>query len=315
MIKLSIIIPVYNVSNYLNDCLSSVVNQTFKSIEIIVINDGSTDGSSEICNTFKTKYPSIVLINQKNKGVSSARNEGLTIAKGEWVYFLDADDYLDNDIFESIFSHDNHDIDVIQFGLRSHKNGIIQSFSTNQKEIICSDSIDFLNKLTLKPVSACLHLIKRDVLIKNNITFDEDMTHNEDMLFMYKVFAVSSKFKLLNKVFYNQVIRENSATRITVDYPIIKQRLIFIDRLVSFLSEKKMVIDFKKEVNNLCKYYFVQLSKQEKISKEIIEDYKFFFRKNKFVLSDKYLIIAFYNFNLIIWFLRVKTKFRTTINA
>lgn len=313
--KISVIIPVYNVSNYLNNCLESVANQNFKSIEIIVVNDGSTDGSSEICNTFKIKYPSIVLINQKNKGVSYARNKGLTIAKGEWVYFLDADDYLDIDTFESIFIHDNQDIDVIQFGLRSLNNGIVHKINANQKEIICNSSIDFLKKLTLKPVSACLHLIKRDLIIKNNITFDEDMTHNEDMLFMYKVFAVSSKFKLLNKVFYNQEIRENSATRINVDYPIIKQRLIFIDRLVSFLSEKKMVIDFKKEVNNLCKYYFVQLSKQEKISKEIIEDYKFFFRKNKFVLSDKYLIIAFYNFNLIIWLLRVKTKFTTTINA
>jgi hypothetical protein len=222
---------------------------------------------------------------------------------------------LDIDTFKTIFSHQTHDIDVIQFGLRSLNNGIVKKINTNQKEIICYDNKDFLNKLTLKPVSACLHLIKRDVIIKNNITFDEDMSHNEDMLFMYKIFSVSNKFKLLNKVFYNQVIRENSATRITVDYPIIKQRLIFIDRLVSFLSEKKTVIDFKKEVNNLCKYYFVQLSKQEKISKEIIEDYKFFFRKNKFVLSDKYLIIAFYNFNLIIRSLRLKNKFMSSINA
>jgi hypothetical protein len=74
------------------------------------------------------------------------------------------------------------------------------------------------------------------------------MSHNEDMLFMYKIFSVSNKFKLLNKVFYNQVIRENSATRITVDYPIIKQRLIFIDRLVSFLSEKKRSLILRRKL-------------------------------------------------------------------
>lgn len=93
--KVSIIVPVYNVEEYLVKCLDSLVNQTLKEIEIICINDGSTDNSLEILNTYAQKDSRITIIDKKNEGVSAARNTGLNISKGEYIMFVDSDDYLE----------------------------------------------------------------------------------------------------------------------------------------------------------------------------------------------------------------------------
>ena len=93
--EISIIIPVYNVEKYLDECLNSAANQTFENIEIICVNDGSTDGSLEILESHASKDKRIRIISQENKGVSSARNEGLDAARGKYIYFMDSDDYMD----------------------------------------------------------------------------------------------------------------------------------------------------------------------------------------------------------------------------
>ena len=96
MPKISVIIPVYNVEKYLRECLDSLLNQTFKDIEIICVNDGSTDGSLNILNEYASKDSRFIIINQNNQGLSAARNNGLNVAKGDYVAFLDSDDYILN---------------------------------------------------------------------------------------------------------------------------------------------------------------------------------------------------------------------------
>lgn len=106
MVKVSVIIPVYNVEKYLHECLDSVVNQTLKDIEIILIDDGSTDDSLKICEEYKNEYSNIVLFKQKNSGSGKARNLGIESAKGEFVIFLDSDDYYpENDILETLYKN------------------------------------------------------------------------------------------------------------------------------------------------------------------------------------------------------------------
>jgi len=100
---ISIIIPVYNVESYLKDCLESVINQTYKNLEIIIINDGSQDNSKEICYNYAKKDSRIKLINKKNEGVSAARNTGMDLATGEYISFIDSDDYIDNDMIEIFY--------------------------------------------------------------------------------------------------------------------------------------------------------------------------------------------------------------------
>ena len=104
MVKVSVIVPVYNVEIYLADCLDSVLQQTLKDIEIICINDGSTDKSPEILAEYAKKDPRITIISQENKGLSSARNRGLEVATGEYVAFLDSDDWVDPDYYEKLYN-------------------------------------------------------------------------------------------------------------------------------------------------------------------------------------------------------------------
>ena len=104
MAKISIIIPVYNVKKFLNKCLKSIVNQTFTDLEIICINDGSTDKSLSILNSFAQKDNRIIVINQSNQGQSCARNAGLAIATGEYTGFVDSDDWIDLDFYEKLYT-------------------------------------------------------------------------------------------------------------------------------------------------------------------------------------------------------------------
>ena len=97
--KVSVIVPVYNVEQYLSDCLESICRQTLKGIEIIVVNDGSTDNSLSIIESFQQKYSNMKLINKKNGGLSSARNAGIDMAVGEYLFFVDSDDFIDLDTF------------------------------------------------------------------------------------------------------------------------------------------------------------------------------------------------------------------------
>lgn len=102
MIKLSIIVPIYNAQNHLKKCIESIINQTEKDIEIILIDDGSTDDSLKICNEYQRKDFRINVIHQNNSGVSIARNQGIKIAKGEYIGFVDSDDWIDLDMFKRL---------------------------------------------------------------------------------------------------------------------------------------------------------------------------------------------------------------------
>lgn len=113
-IKISLIIPVYNVENYIEKCLLSIVNQTFQGIEIIIVNDGSTDGSMKIVRKFKNKYSNISIVNKENGGLSSARNSGLKIARGKYIAFIDSDDYIDKSMLQQMYNKaEEKDLDIV----------------------------------------------------------------------------------------------------------------------------------------------------------------------------------------------------------
>jgi glycosyltransferase involved in cell wall biosynthesis len=118
MVEISVIIPVYNVEKYLNECLDSIVNQTFEDIEIICINDGSTDGSLDILNEYENLDSRVKVITQENRGVSAARNKGLELACGSYIYFIDSDDYLELDGLEKLYElSEEKNLDLLLFKL------------------------------------------------------------------------------------------------------------------------------------------------------------------------------------------------------
>lgn len=208
--KISVIIPVYNSSTYLRKCLDSVVNQTLKDIEIIVINDGSTDDSKNIIEEYLCKYKNIIFIDQENKGIGKTRNIGIKKATGEYITFVDSDDYIKENMLEEYYKYaKKHNFDLV---IGSYIKKI------NNKEIIFEN-----NKFktgNVKTTPQILYLIeygpwaklyKRETLINNNIYFDEKRKY-EDMPFVSKTLLKSKLIGQITEPYYYYIIHNNSET-------------------------------------------------------------------------------------------------------
>ena len=115
-VKVSVIVPVYNVEAYLEECLQSVIGQTFSEIEIIIVNDGSTDGSKGIINRYQASDSRIRVLEQQNRGQSAARNAGLRVAQGEYILFVDSDDYIHKDCIKTLYEHAKQELDLVLYG-------------------------------------------------------------------------------------------------------------------------------------------------------------------------------------------------------
>lgn len=311
--KFSIIIPVYNKAPYLDSCISSVINQTYKNLEIIIIDDGSTDNSLEICEKYRERDERIELISQPNKGVSVARNLGIQKASGEWIYFLDADDYLELDAFEILMNEIklNPDINIIQFGLNQIKNNQYITFEQPER-CIYANGVDIIKNNDKQRYVAWLHLIKKSIIIDNNIRFFEDMRHNEDILFMYQVFLSTKNILRIDRSLYNHVISDNSVSRSEIKKIQIINNLQYVDRLIFFCKKENLEKSLSKELNERFKVYFISLSEYNQLKSNISFFQKYYrkiFRKHKDVLKSYYLKIAYLNLWLIILPLKIKNKY------
>ncbi len=217
-IKVSIVIPVYNTEKYLDACLESVENQSLKDIEIICINDGSTDNSLEILNKHKFKDNRIKIINQENSGVSAARNAGIKNSTGEYILFVDSDDIIFSNTCEINYNNSNKfNTDITQFNNISFQNDteINYNISYDSSKINFSKRNKHDNpfyKLNIEGSVIWNKLWNREFLIKNNIYFKEGVSLGEDSLFDW--IAISEARRVLEdeNVFYcYRVGRENSA--------------------------------------------------------------------------------------------------------
>ena len=180
----SIIVPVYNCAQFLNRCMDSLVNQTLKDIEIICINDGSTDNSPEILQEYAAKDSRIKIINKENGGLSSARNRGLAAAQGEYLGFVDSDDWVDLDFFEKLYNAaKKYDTDIATGGIiRLHKYN--QKYHLKfDKETVTSDFREKLVLCDLPDKSYVWNKIyKREMFVKCNLKFEEGRYY-EDIVF------------------------------------------------------------------------------------------------------------------------------------
>lgn len=211
---ISVIIPVYNTEKYLDKCLSSTVNQTFKDIEIIIVDDGSTDNSYEICKKYANIDNRIVLIRQSNQGQGFARNKALLKSNGEYIFFLDSDDYLELDAFELLYNEAiNKNSDLVMLGWEKkdeqtnsilYKCPQINLIAINDKK----DRVPYIfSSITAAPWTA---LIKRDLIMDNYLFFPN--VFHEDVYVVPKIYYFAKNISFVNKVLYNYLERKNATT-------------------------------------------------------------------------------------------------------
>ncbi len=211
----SVIVPIYNVEAYLRQCLDSIVNQTYKQLEIILVNDGSTDSSGQICDEYASKDSRIKVITKPNGGLSSARNAGLKEAKGEFIYFVDSDDWIQSDTVETCHAALlENDADFCFFDADSFDEsgyGIPQRYHRTQNYEPASGLtvISKLYQFNEFHSSIPLFFFQTAFLVKHTLSFFEGIVY-EDMLFTFQAFALASKVCYVNHSFYQRRYRSNS---------------------------------------------------------------------------------------------------------
>lgn len=212
--KISIIVPVYNVEHELSRCVDSILNQSYSNIEVILVDDGSTDRCPSICDAFVMKDRRVRVIHKPNGGLSSARNAGLREASGEWILYVDSDDYILNDSCERLIAVGaKYDCDIVSAdAIREFNGGREYMVHGSLAEGKCYPSRDFIIK-TVKPCEwyapAWLNLYKRSFLIENNLFFVEGLLH-EDMEMQPRVFLAAKTVAYCAYPFYRYVDRASS---------------------------------------------------------------------------------------------------------
>lgn len=233
----SIIIPVYKVEPYLDKCVQSVIDQTYKDLEIILVDDGSTDRCPQMCDEWAHKDKRIRVIHQENRGLSGARNTGIRVARGEWLYFLDSDDWIIPECIELMKELvDRHsDVELVQGGVLSNDDSYAKWLSIENKPNVPDYSCnrDWVNLMLLRQeilvVTAWNKLIRRDIVLHNDLFFEEGALNEDEMWsFLLSKYVTSVAICKKNTYYYN--IRKGSIVKnqekVRANYPVILECLI-----------------------------------------------------------------------------------------
>ena len=227
IVKVSVIVPVYNSEKYLSRCIESVLNQKLKEIELLLVNDGSTDNSLEICKKYAGIDNRIKIIDKQNGGVSSARNAGIDAAKGEFIGFVDSDDWINPEMYSNMYKkvkETGSDICICNF-FEDYFGYSIPNILKINKNILLKD--DIINDLILNMIapndidsnsmpimgSVWRLLINRELILNNNIRFPLNIHFMEDFLFCINTFLNCSKISIDSRYYYHYCYNNISASR------------------------------------------------------------------------------------------------------
>lgn len=298
--QISIIIPVYNSKDHLEDCVQSLLEQSYKNFELILVDDGSFDGSSELCDRLAEQYPIINVIHKVNGGVSSARNAGLDIASGYYIVFVDSDDVISNNYLES-FIESSHKGDLILGMIEDlyfdDTGSIVKQRTRNVDAPNCGILADEYYKLLELLRVPVVKLYKRDIIELNHIRFDENLSLAEDQVFNFtyykhiKTYALekSSIYKYYHYHESNSLSSlrtkktfEDELYKLDKEYAFIKQYspsnadLVYVYHMISMLNiysnlkDDRGIWSFYKRVKRIAKLNPIQADKALNKKKKLI---------------------------------------------
>ena len=220
---LSIIIPVYKAEKYIRRCLDSLCNQTYRNIEIITVNDGSPDNCLSILREYEATDNRVVIYDKQNGGANSARNLALSHANGEWISFVDSDDWLDINYFEELMEHADSDCQLICGGFRLNESGPSHKVKKNALSNNVIDTIDLLHKTYFGMIyNVWGKVFKKDIITTHNINFKSFLRH--DGIFLLNYLYYINKINIISTISYLHYYTENTNS--------LTQRLFGIDKMM-----------------------------------------------------------------------------------
>ncbi|MCK2016877.1 glycosyltransferase [Peribacillus frigoritolerans] len=298
---ISIIVPVYNAEKYISKCVESIIVQTYRQLEIILVNDGSSDSSPQICDLLAKKDNRIKVIHKRNGGVSSARNEGLKIAQGEYIGFVDSDDWIEEDFFNILYNSivkDNADISICGY-LNETSKGEIISPSTTVKESIIFNNVEAIRAMFEGSIfmgHLWNKLYRADFIKKNS--FEKDIHMFEDLLFNVQAMINVTKIVFVPSFGYHYVRHIDSAcTVINYQYTSIINaykimRILINEKLPAVLSycNKSEIRAYILTVIRIIE----NGSSDERITKMFVKSTRelILYTKNKRNFGLKYLLLG-----------------------
>lgn len=283
--KLSIIIPIFNAENYIYKCIHSILKYESKDVEIILVNDGSTDNSRDICVKLSSDHDNIILINKSNGGVSSARNMGITFAKYEYIMFVDVDDYVEMEVLLDIFST-MHIYDLAIFGFRQIDGNGKEKYYTCQTKVYSNESFlknywsfqadSYIN-------SPCNKIYCKEIIKTKGIKFPEGMKLGEDAIFNIKYLEQCKSIFVSSQCAYNYVQHSSQSIRQT--------KQLYFDSSMKIYEDSKILLNLSGEY-----FPYIYSVTTEAIKnclvlkiKFAIEDIKYYLKNEKVqMMSNKY---------------------------
>lgn len=301
VVKVSVIIAAYNIDKYIKKCLDSVVNQTLKNIEIIVVNDGSTDKTLQLINEIASTDKRIKVVSQKNKGIIDTRMAGLKIANGEYILFIDGDDWLEISTLDKLYSNAiSNDADIVMynaFWIYDDKKVPVNTFNIKK---MGKEKLDYVQLLLTDEImpSIWAKFIKSKYIKSKKIKFPIGISYGDDLATTPSLLMYNPKVSYVNENLYNYYQREGSITNAK------NKKILEIDKAVSFIKEQ--LIDNKKYeryleefeymvYNHLFEYGFLKYGGADEVEHKL---YKQYICRKINIKNNRYINEKFKNYPL-----------------
>lgn len=261
--KFSLIVPVYNTEKYLDKCLNSIFLNDYKNFEVIIVNDGTTDNSEYIINNYLQKYNNIVYIKEENKGLSFARNEGVKKATGDYILFIDSDDFIEKDLLSTLNDNLSEKVDLLRFQIREIYDDKKVDYNEEGFDITSSNNA-FSKIVKYKYIEpSVLYAYNREFYLNNKFKFTENIYH-EDFDLIPRIIEKAKTVKSISYIGYNYLMRNNSITSTSDNVKELK-------KMDDVLNSFKKVTE-KNEISNF--YSTSVIDKYNTLSKENKKLYK-----------------------------------------
>ncbi len=285
MAKISVVVPVYNVEKYLKECIDSIINQTLEDIEIICVNDGSTDSSLEILNDYAKKDSRIIVINKSNSGYGHTMNMGLNAASGEYIGIIESDDFADKNMFEDLYKlAKEYDADIVKGDWYNYwsKNKFARKNNriSSAKTLKLTNSKQDKSLLRINP-SVWSAIYKKEFLNKYNIRFLETPGASyQDLAFSFKIFALAERVILTDKAYlYYRQDNMNSSVKSKTKVYCVCDEYEEIDRFLEQYPDLKFEFKVQEEINRYNGYVSSVLRIDDSVKPEFVKVFSDHFKE------------------------------------